>query len=40
MNKILMQATTDETTVADTGEPEESDAELDARIAGILNKAK
>ena len=28
------------TTVADTGEPEESDAELDARIAGIINKAK
>ncbi len=27
------------TTVVDTGEPEESDAELDARIAGILNKA-
>src|SRR5208282_1847534 len=27
------------TTVADTGEPEESDAELDARIAGIINKA-
>ena len=29
-----------QTTVADTGEPEESDAELDARIAGIINKAK
>ena len=29
-----------QTTVADTGEPEESDAELDARIKGILGKAK
>jgi hypothetical protein len=28
------------TPVVDTGEPEASDAELDARIAGILNKAK
>lgn len=28
------------TTVVDTGEPEASDAELDARIAGILSKAK
>jgi hypothetical protein len=28
------------TTVADTGEPEESDAELDARIAGVMAKAK
>jgi hypothetical protein len=28
------------TTVADTGEPEESDAELDARIAGVMTKAK
>ena len=27
------------TTVADTGEPEESDEELDRRIAGIINKA-
>jgi len=29
-----------QTTVADTGEPEESDEELDRRIAGIINKAK
>ena len=29
-----------QTTVADTGEPEESDAELDARINNILYKAK
>ena len=28
------------TTVVDTGEPEESDAELDARIDGILKKKK
>ena len=28
------------TTAADTGEPEESDAELDARIAGVIAKAK
>ena len=39
VNTGVEQATT-QTTVADTGEPEESDAELDARIAGILNKAK
>ena len=32
--------TAPKTTVVDTGEPEASDAELDARIAGILNKAK
>ena len=35
-----VQAAAPQTTVADTGEPEESDAELDARIAGIINKAK
>ena len=27
-------------TMADTGEPEESDEELDRRIAGLINKAK
>ena len=32
--------TAPQTTVTDTGEPEESDAELDARIAGIIAKAK
>ena len=33
-------ATAPKATVADTGEPEASDEELDARITGILNKAK
>ena len=33
-------STSAQTIVADTGEPEESDAELDRRIAGLINKVK